>query len=206
MGAGSTHVVIAHGKNMVFAKHLSVGGELLNKQVADMLKCTLQQAKDVRVRASRLQATAARLPEGVVGLGTDSSDHPLGKQNNGSPVVGIDNDTMQKAMQAVEASTAALITELKMCVRYYEGIFPGRTVDRAIFVGGESRHIPTCKRIAQQLGFPATLGDPLARLMKDQTAQTAVDLRQPQPGWAIVVGLALGLSPTANEPAKEVKA
>jgi Tfp pilus assembly PilM family ATPase len=72
-------------------------------------------------------------------------------------------------------------------------------VDRAIFVGGESRHIPMCKRIAQQLGLPATLGDPLARLMKDGAGQTTVDLRQPQPGWAIAVGLALGLSPTGPE-------
>jgi Tfp pilus assembly PilM family ATPase len=114
---------------------------------------------------------------------------------------------MQKACEAVEASTVALISELKLCMRYYEGIFSGRTVDRVIFVGGESRHISNCKRIAQQLGLPATLGDPLARLMKDQAAQTSVDLRQPQPGWAIAVGLALGISPgAAGEQSKEVKA
>src|SRR2546430_696834 len=30
MGAGATHVVIAHGKQLVFAKHLAVGGDTLN--------------------------------------------------------------------------------------------------------------------------------------------------------------------------------
>ena len=199
MGAGSTHVVIAHGKSMVFAKHIAIGGDLLNRQVAECFKISVQQAKDVRVRAARKRAMASRLPQGVVGLGDGSNVHPLGSQNNGTPAPVIEDEVVQKVFEAVEDSMVALVTELKMCVRYYEGIFPGRTVDRAIFVGGESRHIPSCQRIAQQLGLPSTLGDPLARLMKDQAGTTNVDLRQPQPGWAIVVGLALGLSPAGTE-------
>jgi hypothetical protein len=35
--------------------------------------------------------------------------------------------------------------------------------------------------------------------MKDNVTQTKVDVRQPQPGWAIAVGLAMGLSPAAPE-------
>jgi len=196
MGAGSTHVVISHGKNMVFAKHIGVGGDAMNKAVAEFIKCDVAQAKDMRVRASRHQATASRLPAGVVGLGGESNTHPLGKQNNGTQILGIDAETVAKVGQATEEPVQALIGELEMCVRYYEGIFPGRVVDRAIFVGGESRHIPMCQKIAQRLGLPSTLGDPLARLIKDGAAQTSVDLRQPQPGWAIVVGLAMGLSST----------
>jgi type IV pilus assembly protein PilM len=197
MGAGSTHVVIAHGKNMVFAKHIGVGGDMMNKAVADLIKCDVSKAREVRARASRLQATASRLPAGVVGLGAESNTHPLGKQNNGSPVLGIEPDMVESVAQATGGMQQTLINELWMCTRYYEGIFPGRAVDRAIFVGGESRHIPMCQKIAQSLGLPSTLGDPLARLMKDGAAQTSVDLRQPQPGWAIAVGLAMGLSSTS---------
>ena len=62
----------------------------------------------------------------------------------------------------------------------------------AIFVGGESRHIPMCQQIAQRLALPSTLGDPLARLLKDQVTVSGLDVRQPQPGWAIAVGLAIG--------------
>ena len=60
MGAGATHVVIAHGKNMVFAKHVPVGGDLMNRLVADALKVGVAQAKDMRIRASRQQAQAAQ--------------------------------------------------------------------------------------------------------------------------------------------------
>jgi type IV pilus assembly protein PilM len=201
MGAGSTHVVITHGKNMVFAKHVGVGGDTMNKAVADFLKVSPAQAKDMRVRAYRQQASAARLPPGVVGIGADANTHPLGRQNSVSGALGIDNETVSKVAESVEDSLQTLISELQLCVRYYESIFPGRVVDRAIFIGGESRHIPMCQRIAQKLGLPSTLGDPLARLQKDGVAQTSVDLRQPQPGWAIAVGLSLGLSPGAEREA-----
>jgi type IV pilus assembly protein PilM len=199
MGASSTHVVISHGKSMVFAKHVSTGGDVFNKAVADLLKIAPAQAKDMRVRASKQQAQAARLPAGVVALGGEQSGHPLGQNNNGTPVTGIDPESVEKVNEATAAPLESLMNELVLCMRYYEGIFPGKVVDRAIFVGGESRHVPMCQKIAQRLGLPSTLGDPLARLMKDNVTQTKVDVRQPQPGWAIAVGLAMGLSPTAPE-------
>ena len=103
-------------------------------------------------------------------------------------------ETLERVNQGVGELLSTLASDLQMCVRYYESVFPGRTVDRVIFVGGESRHVANCQRIARELGLPATLGDPLARLMKDGVTQTSVDLRQPQPGWAVAVGLATGLS------------
>jgi hypothetical protein len=74
-------------------------------------------------------------------------------------------------------------------------------VDRAVFVGGESRHVPICQRIARELCLPSTLGDPLARLNRDEPngAAPKINLRLPQPEWAIAVGLAIGLSPTITE-------
>ena len=133
-----------------------------------------------------------------MGIGADANTHPLGRQN-GAGLAGIDPETVEKVNEATREHVETLMTELMLCVRYYEGIYPGRVVDRAIFVGGESRHIPLCQKIAQRLCVPATLGDPLARLLKDQATQTNLDVRQPQPGWAIAVGLSLGLSPAGVE-------
>jgi type IV pilus assembly protein PilM len=198
MGAGATHVVIAHGTTLVFAKHVPVGGDMLNRLVADALKVSAAQAKDMRIRASRQAAQAARLPEGVVGIGADQNTHPLGRQNAGA-AMGIDSETVAKVNEATAGAVENLTAELQMCMRYYESIFPGRVVDRAIFVGGESRHIPMCQKIAQRLGVPATLGDPLARLIKDNVDAGGVDVRQPQPGWAIAVGLAIGLASAVAE-------
>jgi type IV pilus assembly protein PilM len=199
MGAGATHVVIAHGTTLVFAKHVAVGGDLLNRLVADALKVGVAQAKDMRIRTSRQQAQAVRLPEGVVGIGADQNTHPLGRQNAAGGGAGIDAETVAKVQEATAGALETLMGELQLCMRYYESIYPGRVVDRAIFVGGESRHVPTCQKIAQRLGVPATLGDPLARLIKDNVDAGNVDVRQPQPGWAIAVGLAIGLAPAVAE-------
>jgi type IV pilus assembly protein PilM len=202
MGAGSTHVVIAHGKSMVFAKHVPIGGEHFNKSVAEAVKIDIAAAKELRIKVSHQQAQAVRLPPGVVGLGADGAAtpaHPLGKQNAAATIGGPEADVIDKVNKAIAAPLDSLVAELQCCVRYYESIFPGRVIDRAIFVGGESRHVVLCQSIAQRLGVPATLGDPLARLSKDGVARTAVDLRQPQPGWAIAVGLGIGLSPAASE-------
>ena len=199
MGAGATHVVIGHARHLVFAKHIAVGGDAFNAAVADHFKISLAQARDLRIRASRQQAQASRLPPGVVGIGADAHTHPLGRQNAPASA-GIDADTVAKADLAANDLVESLITELQLCLRYYEGTFPGRALDRAIFVGGEARHIPMCQHIAQRLGLPATLGDPLARLIKDGVSESRVDMRQPQPGWAIATGLAIGV---ANVDAKE---
>jgi len=199
IGAGATHVVIAHGKSMVFAKHVAVGGDKLNLLVAEFLKVSVAQAKDMRIRASRQQAQAARLPQGVVGIGVEANTHPLGRQNAAGTLAGIDPEMVAQVEEATAEALETLRAELQLCMRYYESIFPGRVVDRAIFVGGESRHIPICQRIARQLGLPATLGDPLARLLKDDASQSSIDLRQPQPGWAIAAGLAMGAAATGAE-------
>jgi type IV pilus assembly protein PilM len=202
MGAGSTHVVIAHGKNMVFAKHVAVGGDKFNKRVADAMKCEVGAAKELRIKVAHQKSQASRLPAGVVGIGAngkEGNDHPLGRANTASGTSGLDAEAIAKVEQAIVEPLEVLISDLELCLRYYESIFPGKRVDRAIFVGGESRHVGLCQAIAQRLGVPATLGDPLARLQKDGVAKSTVDLRQPQPGWAIAVGLGIGLSPVPAE-------
>jgi Tfp pilus assembly PilM family ATPase len=129
----------------------------------------------------------------------DANTHPLGQQNAAAALAGIDPETVAKVAEATAEALEKLASELLLCMRYYESIFPGRVVDRAIFVGGEARHIPICQNIARRLSLPATLGDPLVRLLKDGTSQSSLDLRQPQPGWAIAVGLATGAATAGAE-------
>ena len=199
MGAGATHVVIAHGKNMVFAKHIAIGGDLFNKRVAEALKLDIAKARELRVHVTHRLAQTPRLPAGVVAIGGDAETHPLGKQNGTVNTEAASDDHVANVAQALTEPVSLLITELQLCLRYYESIFPGRTADRAIFTGGEARHVTLCQSIAQRLGLPATLGDPMARLVKDAVAKTTVDLRQPQPGWAIAAGLGIGLVPQSTE-------
>ncbi len=187
LGAGSTHVVIAHGTRMVFAKHIQIGGDTFNTIAAEKLKVSMNEARDIRTQMF-MQSLLPRMPAGVVSLG---SENPLGVTRDDIPQV--DSHKAKILQDALAESVEILATELELCVRYYESIFNGKTIDRMIFVGGESKHVTICQTLAQRLNLPATLGDPLGRLHKDQKTSCAIDLRQPQPGWAIAVGLGLGI-------------
>jgi Tfp pilus assembly PilM family ATPase len=80
--------------------------------------------------------------------------------------------------------------ELSMCLRYHQGLFPQRSVDRAIFLGGEARQLWLCQHLVSSLRVPAQLGDPLARLPREGLRGTpGLDLTRPQPGWAVACGL-----------------
>jgi type IV pilus assembly protein PilM len=86
--------------------------------------------------------------------------------------------------------------EMTQCLRYYESIFRHRSVERAIFVGGQAYDKRLCQALAQRLNLPAQIGDPLVRVKRSPTAtgRWSFDWRQPQPAWAVAIGLSL--SPT----------
>jgi len=161
IGAGNTHVVIAHGKQMVFAKHVVAGGDYINKKAAEAMGSSVAQAKELRIRSS-----------------VDRGNVESGK----------------KMAAALDDTITAMVSDLMMCIRYYESIFPERHVDRIVFVGGESRHMALCREIAEKLELPALLGDPMARLFKDEKTKCGVEHGQPQPGWAVAVGLGMGIA------------
>jgi type IV pilus assembly protein PilM len=155
LGAGSTHVAIAHGKQLVFAKHLQIGGIALTAAAADATGKSVDEARAWRA-------------------------------DDASPA--------DRVLAALQVPIEQLIDELDRCVRYYESIFPNRRLERAVFIGGEARHVVLCQTIAQRLGLPAILGDPLSRIIRDPASKCLVDTRSPQPGWAVAVGLGIGIA------------
>lgn len=114
---------------------------------------------------------------------------------------------MQAAEDACREPLARLTEELDLCRRYYEATFPSKPVDRLVFVGGEARQRALCQRIAQELGIAAQVGDPLVRLARAPELAAAVDdgidRTQPQPAWAVAIGLSLGPIAATRPPQRE---
>ena len=88
----------------------------------------------------------------------------------------------------------AVTDEIAQCLRYYESIFVDRAIDRIIFVGGQAHNSRLCRHIAERLNLPAQVGDPLAGVKRAEGRQwpQQIDTREPQPAWAVAVGLSLG--------------
>ena len=83
---------------------------------------------------------------------------------------------------------------MSKCVRYHESIFRNRPVERAIFLGGQAYDKRLCQALAQRLNLPAQIGDPLLRVKRldDAILNEGSDQREPQPDWAVAIGLSLG--------------
>jgi type IV pilus assembly protein PilM len=207
IGAAATRAIIARGNTIMFARAIAVGGEDLNRAVAKAMKISVSDAKVLRIRLAnvhpaldehrnRLDVEAPIAAHAEAGsIGTAPSAVAVAEP---APMAqGPDADLVAQAGKVDQACAEAirqLTNELDLCRRYCEGTFADRQVDRLVFVGGESRQRTLCQQIAQTLGMPAQIGDPLVRMgrISEIGIESGIDRRQPQPTWAIAIGLSMG--------------
>lgn len=110
-----------------------------------------------------------------------------------------DGSAARELYRCIDHELDALCDELTQCLRYYETVFRGQSVERTIFVGGQAYDKQLCQLIAQRLNVPAQVGDPLMRIKRIGGAGLCIglDRREPQPDWAVAVGLSLGAGDAA---------
>lgn len=176
----ATKAMIAHGKGLAFAKTIQVGGEHFDQQYAQELQIELTEA---RQRRRAMAGQVAPAPNTVI------MQQPVatGGYSAGEPLCAPEPEMLPPGGEMLEA----LIDELQLCLGYHASIRPDHPVEKLVFLGGEARQTALCKRIAAALRLPAQLGDPMARAAREHTAKppVGVDLRQPQPAWAVPLGL-----------------
>lgn len=199
IGGGSTKVIIAHGATMVFARTVEVGGRHFDETIVRQTKWDLKEAhttrlslEDVCPSKSRV-ATAPAQNGGLPGMALLAAGmRSGGVEPLAAPVAVAAPSTPEPDLTE---PLEMLSDEVLLSIRYHESLFPGRKIERVIFLGGESKGRSVCQNIARALRLPAQLADPLARVARTgDEATLGFDLKQPQPGWAVALGLAL--SPT----------
>ncbi|MEE9405043.1 MAG: pilus assembly protein PilM [Algisphaera sp.] len=89
--------------------------------------------------------------------------------------------------------TECLVDELRMVVRHYEARYPKQPIEKLVFVGGEANRHGLVSELARSVRLAAQMGDPFARLSRvgGPSGPLPIDLSQPQPGWAVPLGLCL---------------
>jgi Tfp pilus assembly PilM family ATPase len=223
-GWSGMNVGITHGKQLVFARHVPIGGGHFDQYISDELHCDIATARAHRLSLSTGDPSrnfpANETPaEGMAILGgamskakaektaaaathntTIDADGPataviVDRRGTGKPrELSSKLAPGDKPPYGVKVDLSELLDtisdELSMCLRYHQGLFVGRPIDRAIFVGGEARQMWFCQRLVKALRLPAQLGDPLSRLaVESGTVTPGLTLGQPQPGWAVACGL-----------------
>lgn len=207
LGAGSTKVAITHGKQIVFAKSIQIGGRTLDLTVAAHARLTPAEGRQKRLTMTALTPEPAResapasTPVDDPGLAAMTA--AIRKEGTGGTTVVTPAPAATRVVAAAPVAyehpepdlsepLESLTDEIAMCLRYHASLFPGRKVERAIFVGGESRQIALCQHVARVLRLPARVADPLAQVARTGgEPSVGVDLGTPQPGWAVAYGLSL---------------
>lgn len=108
MGAGSTAVVIAQGRQAIFAKYIDMGGRHLDQAVARCLDLPLHEAATLR------------------------RHHGDRRAENQDPEVA------RTVADATRPCLDRLVHELSLCIRYHSVTFRGQPLARLVLGGGEA--------------------------------------------------------------------
>jgi Tfp pilus assembly PilM family ATPase len=219
IGWAGTRVAISHGRQPVFARYIPFGGRHFDQHIAMKLNCDVTsarahrislQAEDVKVQRKRAGEAAAQSTSlGILSRvmpGNGSGATRLTGKGAGTAEMedrrhGETPEVLSQSVTPIEAPSTVvnvdmselldtITDELSMCLRYHAGMFPDRKIDRAIFLGGETRLMWLCQHVVKELRLAGQLGDPLARLrIPDKLSTPGLDTGVPRPDWAVVCGL-----------------
>lgn len=206
LGYGSTNVMIARGDTPLHAKTVHIAGRGLDHELAQRWGCPIIEARQRRTElgvqadahddpnddASASEAPPKRrsLSAGARAVETDT-DTDVATTTMSRPATNPAGGAAAILRDAMGVHLDALTEEIRMCLRYFNALFPSEKIERIIFMGGEARDLHTCRVIARGLRLPAQIADPLTPLEKPKSDRrsSGVDLNVPQPGWAVPLGL-----------------
>lgn len=213
IGRHVTKAVISHGGDLAFAKLIQLGGDHLDRHFAEELGVELDEARRRRREqaALDLERDPAQPPDAPQADSHTDGDMlqpvPAGDDDGGNallatfgpprraplapPDVAAHAPLRHETIPAGGEALDCLIDELQLCVGYHQSVFDDRPIEQIVFLGGEAHQSAMCRRIADALRLPGRPADPLGRLVRDPDARppVGVDLRQPQPAWAMPLGL-----------------
>lgn len=143
-------------------------------------------ARNLFMGAALFDRTAA---EGL-GISLDEARAERLRQSRGEG-----GGSMERPLHGLLAEPLAKMNEeLTSCLRYYDSVFHNRPVERVVFLGGQAHDKKLCQMIAQSLGLPAQIGDPLASIEREPGSDRKIEQAggQTLPDWAVAVGLSIG--------------
>jgi Tfp pilus assembly PilM family ATPase len=187
IGFAGSRVIISRGRDILFVRSIGMGCNQLNAIVARELAISTEEAATRRLRLAQTPAEEPALvavsESAPVGGTLDDRRQDLRDLESDSPAA-------EELAMASLSTVNGIVEELTLCRRYYEAAFPGKAIDRLIFIGGGALDRRFCQEIARGMGLPAQVGDALTRMEGREIIDDGT--KRPQPGWAVALGLSAG--------------
>jgi type IV pilus assembly protein PilM len=207
IGAVGSRAIIARGTGIMFARNIMIGGDHFTRAVAAAAGVGFDEAKLMRIQAATGVVGDDKKPAPASGTAASSAstDNSFALLSNVSSkdaatAAPAARSTRHAGEQACLEPLNKLIEELNLCRRYHEATFPNKPVEKLVFVGGEARQRWMCQYIARSMQLAAQIGDPMVRMGRTTEVgiESGLDRRQPQPGWAVALGLSMGPAAAAS--------
>ena len=208
IGAASTKIVVLHEGHIIFARTLRAAGDELTNTYARQNGLDFAEARLVRIRnaaqafdpAAAYAQAATTTPAKPTATALDSFTLDLDDEPSTTAEAGLMPERRQDSVAYDPADRPELLDEtldelvegLNMTLRYLKSACPSKPVKSVVLLGGEARQSLVSGVIARATGLPTYVGDPLARVLRTPGVQPiGLDMKQPQPGWAVPLGLCL---------------
>ena len=185
IGLGSTRVVVARGRQVVFVKSIDIGGRKFIEAVAKRLNITKEEAAELRMRVMREYDPRAEQVE-------SSTEEEQSDQSKPKPLDGNEqSDSVRWTLRdAIRGDVEALAREISLCLRYCSVTFRGLRPKHITVTGGEAYDPDLLELLGDNLTMQCAVGRPLRGI-----DVSAVDLGADRRGmlneWAVCAGLAL---------------
>jgi Tfp pilus assembly PilM family ATPase len=182
IGWTSTRVVVARAGNILSAGKIDIGGSTFAGALASAISVSAEEAKLQRVKICHADTQLESRDKREL--------HVVRPANHDGEI-----DRQRQAIEsACRPSQQALLRELEKFRDRFGQRFPGRPIDRLVFVGGEAHNRGMCRSIARAMGLSALIGDSMLRMGRSSEIriESGIDRREPQPAWSVAVGLTLG--------------
>lgn len=131
IGSQFTTVLIGNNHQINFIKHIPIAGDKLNRQVAEKLDVSIEEAAMLR---SKLQNK------------TDETINPA---------------TSQAVIDAMTSVIEELAQEVSLCFRYYAVTFRGKRPSHVMLTGGEASETALKHALRKQLNLEIEIAHPL---------------------------------------------
>jgi type IV pilus assembly protein PilM len=181
IGSCSSTVVFSRAGELGLVKHIPIGTEQINQEIAGRLGLSDLEAESLRYRMLKFCRQAA------------NEDCAVQASEQKTAAVCMDDmntTSRQVASDAIGAVAERLAKEILLCFRYYTVTFRGKRVQRAVFTGGGAYEDSLLGILKQQLSVDIEVAQPLLNFDMKQSRFES-DRRGANCEWAVAVGLGL---------------
>ena len=197
VGCRFTTVVFGRGAEISFVKHIPIGGDRFNQEIAFKLGINISEAQALRNKLhEQNNSTSSASPD-------ESAFEKNNEQMPQSQDRELDNSTKQMIVDTLNSVAEELAREVSLCFRYYTVTFRGKRVDKVVLAGGEAYEDIMLNVLKRQLAVEIEVAQPLRGF--DTTSVRSADKRGLFCEWAVAVGLSLkGWEGSGSQTAGEV--